>query len=175
MKRALTSFLCLFVVVGAFAQTPPAPTDLTAQQVNDNHIAVKLTWQAPDSIREFRVYRSVNDTSHFQLIGSNTPMLNRTFFDNMVMVGTRYFYFVRSVRGGMMSDPSNVVDILVTPPPPPPPSPTPTNPYGQVHRGLFAVLRAWAGLPGRHRLHAEINNGTLPLQRPGNERLPGRR
>ena len=127
MKRALTSFLCLFVVVGAFAQTPPAPTDLTAQQVNDNHIAVKLTWQAPDSIREFRVYRSVNDTSHFQLIGSNTPMLNRTFFDNMVMVGTRYFYFVRSVRGGMMSDPSNVVDILVTPPPPPPPSPTPTN------------------------------------------------
>ncbi len=128
MSRVLlVSLLCLVVAVSAFAQTPPAPTNLTAEQINGFHVSVKLTWQAPDSIMSFRVYRSVNDTNHFQSIGSTNSGLAHVFYDQMVTVGTRYFYFVRAVRGMSMSGPSNVVDILITPPPPPGPLPTPTN------------------------------------------------
>jgi len=125
MSRILLVLMaCMLVAAGVFAQTPPAPTNLTAEQVNDRGPSVKLMWQAPDSIMTFRVYRSVNDTSHFQFIGSTVPGMARIFFDEMVTVGTHYFYFVRSVRGNMLSAPSNVADIVLAPPPPPP---APTN------------------------------------------------
>ena len=129
MSRVLlaVSLLCLVVAPGVFAQALPAPTNLTAEQINDFGVSVRLTWQAPDSIMAFRVYRSANDTNHYQPIGGTNAGTGRTFTDHMVMVGTRYFYFVRALRGNLMSDPSNVADILITPPPPPPPPPTPTN------------------------------------------------
>jgi fibronectin type 3 domain-containing protein len=126
----LVSVLCLVVVFGVLAQTPtplPAPTNLAAVQVNENTVKVRLTWDAPDSILSFRIYRSANDTNHYQNIGATNAGLARTFIDQMVSVGTQYFYYVKSVRGNQQSGRSNVVDILIAPPPPPTPPPTPTN------------------------------------------------
>ena len=125
MTRVLLgSLLCLVFVAGAFAQTPPAPTNLVAVQFNDFGLSVKLTWDSADSMVTYRVYRSVNDTNHYENIGGTIPGVGRIFFDRMVNVGTQYFYFVRAVRGNTMSGRSNVADILIAPPPPPP---TPTN------------------------------------------------
>ncbi len=125
MNRVLlVGVLCLLVVAGVFAQTLPAPTNLAATQVNEGAISVKLTWDASVNNVGFRVYRSAIDTAHFQPIGMAN---SRTFYDRMVVIGTRYYYFVKSVAGNSESERSNVVDILVVTPPPPTPPPTPTN------------------------------------------------
>jgi hypothetical protein len=127
MTRVLfVSLLCLLVTVGVFAQTPPSPTNLTAEQINVGTTTptVKLMWQSSPGNWGFRVYRSAIDTSHFQSIGTvNTTM----FYDHMVVVGTRYYYYVKAVNGNLTSGPSNVVDILISAPPPPTPPPTPTD------------------------------------------------
>lgn len=119
-RGILVGLLCLVVVVGVFAQTPlPPPTNLAAVQINDFGPKVRLTWDAPDSILSFRVYRSANDTNHFQLIGPNSMSTGRTFIDAMVSVGTHYFYYVKSARGNVLSVRSNVADIVIVAPPPP--------------------------------------------------------
>jgi hypothetical protein len=122
----LSSLLYLLVAVTVFAQAPPAPTNLTAEQINIGNTTptVKLMWQSGAGNWGFRVYRSVNDTSHFQSLGTVNMT---TFYDHMVAVGTRYFYFVKAVSGNLMSERSNVVDILISAPPPPTPPPTPTD------------------------------------------------
>ena len=77
----LVCMLCLVVVAGVFAQTPPVPTNLAAVQINDFGVQVKLTWDSSDSLVTYRVYRSTNDTNHYQNIGGTTPGVGRIFYD----------------------------------------------------------------------------------------------
>jgi hypothetical protein len=99
---------------------PPTPTNLTAVLVpggpNSWDIAVKLNWSAPRGQWDFRIYRSLNDTSHFLAAASTRDTI---FVDHGVIPGSRYFYYVKSVAGNAQSGPSNVVNILVVAPPRP--------------------------------------------------------
>jgi hypothetical protein len=118
-RLLLVGSLCLALVAGVFAQTLPPPTNLRAELIFSGNTfpAVKLMWDYPQAMASFRVYRSANDTSNFQPLG----MVNgRSYVDHQVVVGTRYYYYVRAVAGNQQSPPSNTVDILVTGPPPRP-------------------------------------------------------
>lgn len=121
MNRTLaTVLLCIVVVAGAVAQTPPAPHELRAELIlwGMTSPAVKLTWHSEHGPWAFRVYRSADDTSNFQPLA----MTNGTMYvDHAVMVGTRYYYYVKAVAGNNLESPrSNIVNILVTAPTPRP-------------------------------------------------------
>ncbi|MER3522830.1 MAG: hypothetical protein C4326_01860 [Ignavibacteria bacterium] len=120
MNRILgTVLLCIVVVAGVVAQTPPAPRELRAELIFSGTTlpAVKLTWHSEHGLWAFRVYRSANDTSHYQPLA----MTNGTMYlDHAVMAGTRYYYYVKAVAGNLESPRSNVVNILVTAPTPRP-------------------------------------------------------
>lgn len=115
--RITIAFLCLIVgLTGAFAQNqPPTPTDLVAQPVPGNPATAKLTWQTPNGNWMYRVYRSAEDTAHFQMIGM-TP--SRSFFNNNLQAGHTYYYYVTSalLNNGTIieSPPSNVVSYTRT-------------------------------------------------------------
>jgi hypothetical protein len=67
----------------------------------------------------FRVYRSMNDTIHYQPIGFVRELLFRDF---SVVPGNRYYYYVKTVSQiapYLESPRSNVVDILIPLPVPP--------------------------------------------------------
>ncbi len=119
MRIFLTGVLCLAVIAGVFAQTPPAPTNLRAELIfsGTTQPAVKLMWDYPQTMAAFRIYRSANDTTNFESVAT---VNSRSFVDHHVVVGTRYYYFVRALVGNQQSPPSTTVHILVTPPPPRP-------------------------------------------------------
>jgi hypothetical protein len=113
----LVAALGLLVAVGSlFAQvTPPAPANLQAQVEPFRLPGVRLTWQVPfrDDLN-FRIYRSVADSMHFDAIGTTGA---RTYNDFNVGAGNTYYYYVTSFvfRGGSSSesDPSNIVKITL--------------------------------------------------------------
>lgn len=147
MNRVLlVLLLCVVMVAGVFAQTPPTPTNLTAVVVNGTtHPRVQLTWDGPRGPWNFRVSRSVNDTLHFQRVGTTYDTM---FVDGNVMPGTPYNYFVTafSMQGGE-SGRSNIASITITPPPPPP---TPTNLVATLVPGWedMSVKLTWEGARG---------------------------
>lgn len=115
--------LCLLVGMTAIqAQIPPpppVPQNLVATPLPNIPPAVKLTWQAPAGPWTFRVYRSLDDTMHFQL-RATTPM--KIFTDAQLLPGHVFFYRVTSVvfsnNGPIESPPSNIVSFTLPPPPP---------------------------------------------------------
>ncbi len=120
--------LCLLAVTGMWAQgtVPPVPTDLTAQLGPDAVPVVKLGWNAPPGLWGYIVYRSVDDSLHFQKLA----MVNTTvYFDHMVGAGHVYFYYVTSVVMGssnriIESDPSNIARVRI--------GDTPNRPIGII-------------------------------------------
>ncbi len=117
---------CILAVTSVFAQnTPPAPTNLTAsiQQPSPAIFAsVKLEWQTAAGMYAFRVYRSADDTTHFQPIASG--LRDRIFRDYHVQPGRQYFYYVTAFGLNSItpeSPRSNVASVTIPTPPPPPP------------------------------------------------------
>jgi hypothetical protein len=115
----LVAALGLLVAVGSlFAQvTPPAPTNLQAQLEPFGFPGVKLTWQLPFTFRDginFKVYRSVADSMHFQAIGVTGA---RVYHDFRVSAGNTYYYYVTSIgfhyRTSSESDSSNIASITL--------------------------------------------------------------
>ncbi len=122
MKKILLLALCSgLALASVFAQIPPAPTNLVAQLVSTPGTvpAVKLTWQHTINHATFKVYRSINDTSHFQPIGT-TGMLQ--FLDYGTFMGGTFYYFVKALGNsvGQESPRSNIASITVVPPVLPP-------------------------------------------------------
>jgi hypothetical protein len=119
-NRLLTvTALCLFAFTVVLAQgtvVPPVPTDLTAALSPEAAIpVVKLGWNVPAGTWGFIVYRSVDDSSHFQKLA----MTNTTvYFDRTVTPDHVYFYYVTSVALGSdnrmtQSGPSNIAWVRV--------------------------------------------------------------
>ena len=95
-KLLSAAILCMLAATIGLAQgtLPPAPTDLVATQTPDAVPVAKLTWTPPTGSYGFAVYRSVDDTSHFQKIALvNSPV----YFDHSVKVGYTFFYYVTTV------------------------------------------------------------------------------
>ena len=130
MKTKLLSAaaLCMLAVTIGFAQAalPPAPTDLVATQAPEAIPIAKLSWTAPTGPYGFAVYRSVDDTSHFQKIALvNAPV----YFDHSVKVGYTFFYYVTTIAltnssiKPIESAPSNIAKISFA---------TPERPIGVI-------------------------------------------
>ena len=122
MNKTLLFALCfVLALTSAFAQIPPAPTNLVAQMAPAPGTAgaVKLTWQSTSNHFAFRVYRSTQDTSNFHPIAMSGML---QFLDFNVVSGTTYYYFVTAIGNtiGQESPPSNVASITVGPPVLPP-------------------------------------------------------
>ena len=115
-KLLSAAILCMLAATIGLAQgtLPPAPTDLVATQTPDAVPVAKLTWTPPTGSFGFAVYRSVDDTSHFQKIALvNSPV----YFDHSVKVGYTFFYYVTTVAmvnssiRPIESAPSNIAKI----------------------------------------------------------------
>lgn len=129
-RLLIVTALCLLAFSGMLAQgtLPPVPTDLTAALSSDATIPlVKLAWNVPAGTWGFIIYRSVDDSSHFQKLG----MANTTvFYDRAAMPGHTYFYYVTSVALSttdtrlIQSGPSNIAWIKV--------GSTPERPIGVI-------------------------------------------
>jgi hypothetical protein len=114
-RFAFAAFLCLVAFTGVLAQgvLPPVPADLKAEPTPDPVPVAKLTWKAPAGLWGYVVYRSVDDTSHFQKLAMvNAPV----FYDQQVKVGYTFYYYVTSVymstaNRPVESGPSNIARI----------------------------------------------------------------
>jgi len=129
-RLRIVTALCLLAFSGMLAQgtLPPVPTDLTAALSSDASMpVVKLGWNVPAGTWGFIIYRSVDDSSHFQKLG----MANTTvYYDRTVSSGHTYFYYVTSVAFSttdtrlIQSGPSNIAWVRV--------GPTPDRPIGVI-------------------------------------------
>jgi 5-hydroxyisourate hydrolase-like protein (transthyretin family) len=118
MYRVLfVTMLALTALTMGFAQsvTPPVPTDLTAALAPDAVPVVKLGWNAPSGSWGYIVYRSTDDSIHFQKLA----MVNATIYlDQTVRPGHDYYYYVTSVAIGtsnilVQSGPSNIAMVRI--------------------------------------------------------------
>jgi hypothetical protein len=122
MRKALfaAAMLCLVAAVGLAQLTlPPAPTNLVATQSANAVPSAKLTWSGPTGSYGFKVYRSKDDTSHFEKLAIvNSAIYN----DYAVAFGHTYFYYVTTVAlistsaKVLESAPSNIAKLTLTAP-----------------------------------------------------------
>jgi hypothetical protein len=122
-KRFYVALLVAFAlgVQWGLAQAPPAPTDLVASLVKTLPPTVDLSWKSsvrPTMYSFFKVYRSVEDSNHFSLLGATKDTM---FNDHYVAPGHTYYYRVtllvaRNDSTILESLPSNTASILVPPP-----------------------------------------------------------
>jgi hypothetical protein len=114
--------LAVLFVVGTFAQTVPAPTELRVSPMNGTaRVGAIATWRGVSGGAQYRVYRSANDSSSFAAIGTSTTTM---YVDTTIVRGTRFFYYVKAFVGTTESNRSNIANIFV---PIPPPLPTPSG------------------------------------------------
>jgi hypothetical protein len=127
-KLLFVAGLCMLVAAIGLAQItlPPVPTDLDVTQTPDAVPVAKLTWTAPAGPYAFIVYRSVDDSAHFQKFALVTSPV---YYDHIVRLGHTYFYYVTSVAiinssmRPIESGPSNIDSISFA---------TPERPLGMI-------------------------------------------
>ncbi len=109
--------LALTMLAVGFGQvvTPPVPTNLTAALTADATPAVKLGWGVPSGTWGFMLYRSIDDSAHFEKLA----MVNTTVYvDHAVKPGHAFFYYVTSLAMGpsanpVQSAPSNIAWVKI--------------------------------------------------------------
>ena len=125
IKRLSVLVVLVCVSIGlhpAFAQSPPAPTNLVATLVKTLPPSVDLVWEAsrPAAVQSFfKVYRSLEDSLHFDLLAITS---DTAYNDKAVFPGHTYYYRVTMlvvVNDSTVaeSEPSNIAFVLVPPPP----------------------------------------------------------
>jgi hypothetical protein len=155
LSAVLVTFLC---VTGAFAQTPPAPTELRVSPSNHgtNRVTAFLTWRSTVGNQQYRIYRSAGDSANFAAIGTTNFM---SYHDSTIVIGTRFYYYVKAFVGATESNRSNIANILI---PIPPPLPTPTNlvAVNAPQRYEPGVRLTWRGGRGQwiYRVYRSTNN-----------------
>ncbi len=116
-RTLYVAVLVLAMVAAGVSQTatPPVPINLTATLTPDVSPAVKLAWGVPSGSWGFMVYRSVDDSIHFQKLA----MVNATIYvDHAVRGGHVYYYYVTSLgmsntTNPVQSAPSNIAMIRI--------------------------------------------------------------
>jgi len=100
-KKKVSQWLGLWIMLSAsvatYAQTPAAPSGLTATAISTTQ--VNLTWtDASTNETGFQVERSTTSGTGFLLV--NTRVANATSFSNTgFTASTQYFYRIRSING----------------------------------------------------------------------------
>jgi chitodextrinase len=137
MRRLLFLFLALFSLP-AFAQVPDAPTNLTAQAIENE--SIRLTWTAAFTGGIPSGYRVFRDNVEI----TTTPVVAVTFTDSAteLVPGTQYTYFVRAVNNEGSSGNSNSVTATPLAIPVAPTGLTATSPTSTT------VVLNWNDVPG---------------------------
>ena len=104
MKRVLyyaVALACAFMMLsgGAYSQTPPPPTNLTAHVTTQVPVGVELSWKQiepppPVPLTVFKVYRSIDDSTSFAFLNVTNSM---EYNDRQVSRGHTYYYYVTAV------------------------------------------------------------------------------
>lgn len=96
-------------------QLPADPSELTAGNVTEN--SCLLSWK-DNSNNElgFQIYRSLSETSDFQIIRTNGSNQN-TYLSGNLEQGATYFYKVRAYNDDGVSEFSNTIQIRIPYPP----------------------------------------------------------
>jgi len=130
MKKMTMVLVILLIAFAGFSTSYSqlsAPTDLTAQIVNNNHNnhntqQVKLTWLHSDTTTHFlrfSVYKKFGAIADSGIYKKVATISQKTWTDLNVAVNRTYSYYIVAVVGPTVSGSSNSVEITLVPPPPP--------------------------------------------------------
>lgn len=93
----------MMVSTQSFEELPVAPTNVLAVETNGAKGKVTVTWDAVDGAESYQVYRAYLDGAQKTLIGTVNGTVT-TFEDENVVNGTRYYYYVKTVKGNVSSN-----------------------------------------------------------------------
>jgi len=94
----------------------PTPNNLTATTIETG---VALTWVKSilanlTNTKGYNIYRKSSNTTEYSLVGTVTGINNVSFFDNGVLFGTTYSYYITSYNYFSESEPTNQVIITTS-------------------------------------------------------------
>jgi len=90
---------------------PSAPANLTATAIEGATGAVELSWNTVEGADGYLVYRTMLEGMEGELLTTEAVVTN-TYTDTAVKNGTRYYYYVKTVDGGIASVNSNTATAL---------------------------------------------------------------
>ena len=93
----------MMVSTQSFEELPVAPMNVTAIETNGATGKVTVTWDAVDGAKSYKIYRAYLDGAQKTLIGT-VNATETTFEDTNVVNGTRYYYYVKTVKGDVSSN-----------------------------------------------------------------------
>jgi glycosidase len=93
----------MMVSTQSFEELPVAPTNVVAVETNGATGKVTLTWDAVDGADSYGVYRAYLDGAQKTLI-KTVDQSTTTFEDTTVVNGTRYYYYIKTIKGGVSSN-----------------------------------------------------------------------
>ncbi|ROR25719.1 glycosidase [Mobilisporobacter senegalensis] len=90
---------------------PPAPKNLTATGTEGKEAKVILTWDPVEGAGGYYIYRTLLEGMETVQLNS-APVTDTTFTDDNVVHGTRYYYYVKTVKENALSMYSNTATAL---------------------------------------------------------------
>lgn len=101
----------MMVSAAKLTALPMAPSGVTAAASEGIAAAVDIKWNAVEGAEGYYVYRTMLEGKEAVLLNS-TPVTGTEYTDNTVTNGTRYYYYVKTVTGNILSISSAVVSAL---------------------------------------------------------------
>lgn len=99
----------MMVSTSDFSSMPEAPQDLVAEAQIGVVPSVNLTWAPVSGATSYEVYRTLLEGTETEKIGDAA---DSSYTDNSVVNGTRYYYYVKSLKDGQKSLYSNFATAL---------------------------------------------------------------
>lgn len=90
---------------------PLAPAGVTATASEGIDPSVNIKWNAVEGAEGYNVYRALLEGTETVLLNS-TPVAGTEYTDSTVTNGTRYYYYVKSVTGGVLSISSSAASAM---------------------------------------------------------------
>jgi fibronectin type 3 domain-containing protein len=122
--------------------TPAAPTGVTASAGNNQ---VNLSWTAVAGATGYNIYRGTGSGTE-TLLAAGTNVSGAAFTDNTTANGTRYFYYVTALNGGLQSGASNEVS---------------ATPQAPATGALILAISAGGGAAGTFVADSDFSGGAV--------------
>lgn len=90
---------------------PLAPAGVTATASQGTTAAVNIKWSSVEGAEGYYVYRTLLEGTEAVLLNS-IPVTGTEYTDNTVTNGTRYYYYIKSVKDGILSISSSVATAM---------------------------------------------------------------
>lgn len=92
----------MMVSTAKLTALPAAPAEVTAKASEGTVPTVDITWNPVDGAEGYNVYRTLLEGREGVLLNS-IPVTEAKYTDTTVTNGTRYYYYVKTVAGGVLS------------------------------------------------------------------------